>query len=38
MPLKESSTYWKYNNVDPHTAGRVWEYMKMQEKRKEVIN
>lgn len=25
-------------NVDSHTAGRVWEYMKMQEKRKEVIN
>ena len=22
-------------NVDSHTAGRVWEYMKMQEKRKE---
>lgn len=25
-------------NVDSHTAGRVWEYMKMQEKRKEVIS
>lgn len=23
-------------NVDSHTAGRVWEYMKMQEKMKEV--